>query len=135
MKYTCIILLAIVSSTATAQIKIYQQDSLIVTATNTQQVLTQTGRNIITIPGTTYNKLAINSVDELLRYVAGIEVQQRGVQGSQSDVLIRGGTFQQVLILIDGIRLNDPLTGHFNGNIPIHPNAIHHIEIDRKSVV
>ena len=129
MKYTCIILLAIVSSTATAQIKIYQQDSLIVTATNTQQVLTQTGRNIITIPGTTYNKLAINSVDELLRYVAGIEVQQRGVQGSQSDILIRGGTFQQVLILIDGIRLNDPLTGHFNGNIPIHPNAIHHIEI------
>jgi vitamin B12 transporter len=112
-----------------AQQTVVQQDDVSVTATNSTQKNVQTGRNIVVIQGELFNKLPINSVDELLRYVAGVEVQQRGVQGSQSDILIRGGTFQQVLVLIDGIRLNDPLTGHFNGNIPIHPADIERVEI------
>ena len=48
---------------------------------------------------------------------------------AQSDVVIRGGTFQQVLIILDGLRLNDPNTGHFNSYIPIAPAEIDHIEI------
>jgi vitamin B12 transporter len=114
---------------AAAQEKVYEQEQATVTTTNSVQKNIQTGRNIITISGKLFDHLAINSIDELLRYAAGIEVQQRGVQGAQSDILIRGGTFQQVLIVIDGIRWNDPLTGHFNGNIPIHPNEIERIEI------
>src|SRR5262249_37367293 len=43
--------------------------------------------------------------------------------------VLRGGTFQQVLIILDGIRLNDPLTGHFNCYIPISPAEIERIEI------
>lgn len=49
--------------------------------------------------------------------------------GAQSNITIRGGTFQQVLIILDGIRLNDPLTGHFNSYIPIAPAEIERIEI------
>ncbi len=104
-------------------------DSVNVSGTSSIQKQTQTGRNILSLNGKLFEKFAINSVDELLRYVGGVEVQQRGPQGSQSDILIRGGTYQQVLILLDGIRLNDPLTGHFNGNIPIHPNEIERVEI------
>jgi vitamin B12 transporter len=89
----------------------------------------ETGRNIISIKGELFNQLPVHSVDELLRYLPGIEVQQRGPQGSQSDITIRGGTFQQVLIIIDGVKLNDPLTGHFNSYIPIHPSEIERIEI------
>jgi vitamin B12 transporter len=100
-----------------------------ITATQSKQLQRETGRNITIIKGSLFQNLPVNSVDELLRYAAGVEVQQRGPQGAQSDLLIRGGTFQQVLVLIDGIRLNDPLTGHFNGNIPIHPNEIERIEI------
>ncbi|CAF4007439.1 unnamed protein product, partial [Rotaria sp. Silwood1] len=40
-----------------------------------------------------------------------------------------GGTFQQVLVVLDGIRLNDPLTGHFSSYIPIAPAEIDRIEI------
>ncbi|HRF24346.1 MAG TPA: TonB-dependent receptor plug domain-containing protein, partial [Chitinophagaceae bacterium] len=63
------------------------------------------------------------------RYLPGVEVQQRGPQGSQSDIVLRGGTFQQVLVIIDGIKLNDPLTGHFNSYIPINTDEIERIEI------
>lgn len=91
--------------------------------------ISQTGRNIISIPGDQFSKLPIHSVDELLRYVPGIEVQTRGPEGSQSDIVLRGGTFEQVLVILDGIRLNDPNTGHFSSYIPIAPSEIDHIEI------
>src|SRR5664279_780925 len=74
----------------------------------------ESGRNILIIPGSEFIKHAALSLDELLRYLPGIEVQSRGAFGVQSDLSIRGGTFSQVLVLIDGVRLNDPLTGHFN---------------------
>jgi len=106
-----------------------QLQNVIVTATMMAQQQKESGRNIITIKGEQFSRLPVHSIDELLRYLPGIEVQQRGPQGSQSDIVIRGGTFQQVLVIIDGIKLNDPLTGHFSMYIPIHPSEIERIEI------
>jgi vitamin B12 transporter len=104
-------------------------DSVVVSATFIPQKDYTTGRNIITLRGADFNKLPVSSIDEWLRYVPGVEVQQRGPQGAQSDIIIRGGTFQQVLVVIDGIRLNDPLTGHFSTYIPLHPEDIEKIEV------
>ncbi len=89
----------------------------------------RTGRNIIVVKGEQLNKLPIHSIDELLRYLPGLEVQARGPAGTQSDLIIRGGTFQQVLVMLDGVRINDPTTGHFNSYIPIAPEEIERIEI------
>ncbi|MEY3738924.1 MAG: hypothetical protein RL544_1702, partial [Bacteroidota bacterium] len=102
---------------------------VVVTASMLPQQEKETGKNIISIKGASLQNLPISSIDELLKYLPGIETQQRGPAGSQSDIIIRGGTFQQVLVIIDGIRINDPLTGHFNGYIPLHPNDINRIEI------
>ncbi|MGC4038690.1 MAG: TonB-dependent receptor [Chitinophagaceae bacterium] len=99
------------------------------TASVAEKRVSETGRDIIVIKGDRFDKSPVHSIDELLRYIPGIEVQQRGPAGSQSDILMRGGTFQQVLVILDGIRLNDPLTGHFNSYIPIAPGEIDHIEI------
>jgi iron complex outermembrane receptor protein len=104
-------------------------DSVIVSASYLPQKNFTTGRNIITLNSADLNKLPVNSIDEWLRYAPGVELQQRGPAGSQSDIIIRGGTFQQVLVVIDGIRLNDPLTGHFSTYIPLHPEDIVKIEI------
>lgn len=89
----------------------------------------ETARDIEVISGKRFSDLPVHSLDELLRYVPGVEVQARGPMGAQSDIVIRGGTFQQVLILVDGLRVNDPITGHFNSNIPIAPDEIDRIEI------
>lgn len=104
-------------------------DTIVVTSSLQAQHERETGRNIVTINGAELRKLPVTSVDEVLRYLPGVEVQQRGPQGSQADIIIRGGTFQQVLVMIDGVRLNDPLTGHFNGYIPLHLSEIDRIEI------
>ena len=91
--------------------------------------VSRTGRNIVIIKGEQFLKLPVHSVDELLRYLPGVEVQSRGPMGSQSDIVIRGGTYQQVLVVLDGMRLNDPNSGHFTSYIPIVPEEIERIEI------
>ena len=112
-----------------AQNKSIELDPVTISATLSPQQASKTGRNITVITKETIQKLPVNSVDEIIRYLPGVEVQSRGPMGAQSNITIRGGTFQQVLIIMDGIRLNDPLTGHFNSYIPITPDEIERIEI------
>ncbi len=104
-------------------------DPVTVTSSIKPANVSATGRNMIVIQGKQFENLPVNSIDELLRYIPGLEVQSRGPMGSQSDIIMRGGTFQQVLVLIDGLRINDPNTGHFNAYIPIAPSEIERIEV------
>ncbi|HLP38557.1 TonB-dependent receptor plug domain-containing protein [Lacibacter sp.] len=112
-----------------AQEKEIELDPITITASLTPVSASKTGRNILIIKGDALQKLPVQSIDELLRYVPGVEVQSRGPMGAQADFTIRGGTFQQVLVILDGIRLNDPLTGHFSSYIPISPAEIDRIEV------
>ena len=57
------------------------------------------------------NSPATNLV-ELLQQEAGVDIRRQGVYGMQSDLYIRGGGFDQTLLLIDGIKSEDPQTGH-----------------------
>ena len=129
MKAKSLILALILCSLAKAQ----NIDSLLnpVTVTATLQELpaSKTGRNITSISGAYFSQLPIHSIDDLLKYLPGVEVQQRGPAGSQADIVIRGGTYQQVLVLLDGLRLNDANTGHFSAYIPIAPSEIERVEI------
>jgi iron complex outermembrane receptor protein len=108
-------------------------DSVIVSSSRLQVKKYESGKNITIINAKQINELPITSVDELLQYVGGMNLNSRGGFGVQSDIGMRGSTFSQVLILVDNQRINDPLTAHFNSNIPIPLSEIHHIEIVRGS--
>jgi iron complex outermembrane receptor protein len=112
-----------------AQEKESELDPVTITSSLTRQKSSQSGRNLIIIKGEKIVDLPVHSIDELLRYLPGLEVQMRGPMGAQSDIVMRGGTFQQVLVVLDGVRLNDPNSGHFTSYIPIAPAEIDHIEI------
>ncbi len=68
--------------------------------------------------------LPVKTIDELLRYTVGVEIQSRGMFGTQADISMRGATYNQTLVLLDGVRVNDALTGHFSAYIPVSLNAI-----------
>ncbi|MEM6316955.1 MAG: TonB-dependent receptor [Bacteroidota bacterium] len=93
--------------------------------------LSETGRNITILKGRDLQKMAFTSLDDVLQYIPGIEVQTRGAFGVQGDISLRGATFTQVMILVNGMKLNDPLTGHFNSYIPVTPAEIERIEVLR----
>lgn len=122
-------ILIFICTKVSSQEKDVELGNVTITASLLEQQQKETGRNITTIKGESFYSLPVNSIDELLRYIPGIEVQQRGPQGSQSNIILRGGTFQQVLVIIDGVKLNDPITGHFNSYVPIHPSEIERIEV------
>ncbi|WP_339870344.1 TonB-dependent receptor [uncultured Algoriphagus sp.] len=69
------------------------------------------------------------SLAEVLSYVPGVDIRQRGVTGVQSDVSIRGGSFEQTLMLLNGIKLSDPQTGHHMMNIPVPLVNIDRVEV------
>lgn len=59
------------------------------------------------------------TVSDYLAYVPGLDVRSRGANGSQTDISMRGGTFDQVQLLINGISLSDAQTGHYQFNLPL----------------
>lgn len=71
----------------------------------------------------------VESLQDILKYVAGVDVRERGAEGVQADISTRGGSFEQTLVLLNGVKMNDPQTGHHNLNIPIDIESIERIEI------
>ncbi len=69
------------------------------------------------------------SLNEVLQLVGGVDIRQRGAHGVQADLSIRGGSFEQALVLLNGVKLVDPQTGHHMMNIPINPEDIERIEV------
>jgi len=70
-----------------------------------------------------------NSVVDLLRQDSSLNLQARAANGVQADLSLRGTTFEQSLILLNGLRINDPETGHLNLDIPIPLDAVTRIDI------
>lgn len=106
-------------------------DSVTVTASRITTDISESGKSVSVYTADDIRKLPVTSVDDLLRYLPGINLNSRGGFGVQSDVGIRGTTFSQVLFLLDTTPLNDPLTGHYNTNIPVSLAEIGQIELIR----
>ena len=104
-------------------------EEVVVTASRAELPLSQASKIVTLITKTEIERSPAQSVQELLNTVAGIDVMQRGPHGVQSDISMRGGSFDQVAILLNGINLTNPQTGHYSFDIPINLSDIERIEI------
>ena len=102
---------------------------LVVTASRIPTTVSDLTRSIRIIDRGDIENAPARSVQEILQYAVGVDLRQRGPLGAQADVSVRGGTFEQTLILIDGIKVNDSQTGHHNLDIPLTLNDVDRIEI------
>ena len=89
--------------------------------------------SILTISREEIQKSTATNVSELLQQIAGLDIRRRGAEGMQADLYIRGGSFDQTLLLIDGIKVEDPQTGHHTMNMTIPLEVIEKIEITKGS--
>lgn len=114
----------------TTEVKMqYDLDEIEVSAQRSPALYSQVARIISVVERKEIEASPAQSVQELLEYVAGVDVRQRGAEGVQADVSIRGGTFDQTLILLNGINITDPQTGHHNFNLPISLSQVERIEV------
>src|SRR5690554_3418175 len=91
----------------------------------------QSTRNIDILTAEEIKRLPVRTINELLSHVGGVDVRQRGPFGNQADISIDGGSFEQTLVLINGVKLLDAQTAHNMMNIFIPLDAIERIEILR----
>lgn len=89
----------------------------------------KTARNLQVITRTEIDQLPVKSINEVLAFVGGVDVRQRGPFGAQTDIGIDGGSFEQTLILLNGVKVSDSQTAHHSMNLPISLEAIERIEI------
>ena len=73
--------------------------------------------------------LPVKTVSDLLKYIPGVDLRERGASGVQSDLTIRGGTGRQVKILLNGVDITDPQTDHYSMDLPVDPLLIDRIEV------
>ena len=86
-------------------------------------------RSIEIITAEDLKKSGVSNVADALQQIAGIDIRRRGTSGMQADLYIRGGGFDQTLLLIDGIKVDDAQTGHHTMNLALPIEVIKRIEI------
>ena len=86
-------------------------------------------RSLIIIDSTFINNTSAKNLSEVLQQVIGVDIWRRGNDDIQSDLFIRGGSFDQTLLLINGIKVEDSQTGHHQMNLSVPIDLIDKIEI------
>jgi len=107
----------------------YDLDEVEVSAQRAPVAFSQVARIVSVISREEIEAAPVQSIQELLEYALSVDVRQRGVHGVQADISVRGGSFDQTLILLNGINISDPQTGHHALNLPVSFKNIQRIEI------
>ncbi len=115
--------------TTYAQSKAETIDSVTVSATRVPVALHSSARIVTLMDSVTIASTPAETVNDLLKYAMGVDVRQRGAMGMQTDISIRGGTYNQVAVLLDGINITDPQTGHNSFDFPVNLCDIERIEV------
>jgi outer membrane cobalamin receptor len=85
--------------------------------------------NVIDTQSPNGQPLLFNNITDFLRQDTSLNLQSRAGNGVQADLSLRGTTYEQTLVLVNGLRVNDPETGHLNLDIPLPLEAISRIDI------
>ncbi|MCP4570653.1 MAG: TonB-dependent receptor [FCB group bacterium] len=112
---------------ATGDSLIYEMNDLVVTASRHPVLYHDLARSIVVLSPDQAG--GSSDIETLLRYAAGVDIRRRGASGVQADIGIRGGSFEQTLVLIDGSKTTDAQTGHHNFDLPVSGAEIDRIEI------
>lgn len=100
-----------------------------VTGSRVPMTRTEAARIVTVLDREDIQAAPAQSVNDLLKYAAGVDVRQRGPIGAQTDVSIRGGNYEQITILLNGINICDPQTGHNAFDFPVDVGEIERIEV------
>jgi outer membrane cobalamin receptor len=106
-----------------------REDTVVVTATAYPIPYNNVARTVTVLTGEELRDLPVHSVADVLETISSVDVRSRAPNGLQADFSIRGSGYSQVLILIDGMRMNDSQTAHHNSDLPVPIENIDRIEV------
>ena len=104
-------------------------DDVCVTGSRAPLTVSQAARMVTVLSREDIAQAPVQSVNDLLKMAVGVDVRQRGPLGSQTDISIRGGTQEQIVVLLNGINICDPQTGHNTFDLPCDLSDIVRVEV------
>ena len=102
-------------------------ETMVVLGSATPVPLAESQRSVEILP-VEGQSLAAESPQDILRQDSSIYFEERGGGGGQADIVMRGGSFEQTLVLLNGFRINDAQTSHHNLDLPVPLDAIDSIQ-------
>ena len=119
----------VTDSTATTTAREMMLDEVSVTGSRAPLTKSQAARMVTVLDRQQIAQAPVQSINDLLKYAVGVDVRQRGPIGAQTDISIRGGNNEQITILLNGINICDPQTGHNAFDFPVDISDIVRIEV------
>jgi len=116
-------------SVATTTAREMMLDEVSVTGSRAPLTKSQAARMVTVLDRKDIAQAPVQSINDLLKYAVGVDVRQRGPIGAQTDISIRGGTQDQIILLLNGINICDPQTGHNAMDLPVDLSDIVRIEV------
>src|SRR5574344_1600549 len=104
-------------------------DEVSVTGSRAPLTALQSAKIVSVITRDDINRASAESINDLLKLATGVDVRQRGGFGVQTDISINGGTFDQITILLNGVNISNPHTGHLATDFPVDLSDIERIEV------
>jgi outer membrane cobalamin receptor len=102
-------------------------ETMVVLGSATPVPLAESQRSVDILP-VQGQSLAAESPQDFLREDSSVFLEERGAGGGQADIVMRGGSFEQTLVLLNGFRINDAQTSHHNLDLPLPLDAIDSIQ-------
>ncbi len=103
--------------------------TITVSASRIPLALEEAARTIDLLKAQDLERVPMRSIQDALVLIPGVDLRTRGPYGAQADVSIRGGSYEQTAVLLNGMRLTDPQTGHHQLNLPLAPWDIERVEV------
>jgi len=100
-----------------------------VVASRIAEQAAETGRREIVLTRSEIAALPVQTVQDVLAVLPGVGLTRRGTRGVQGDLNLRGSTFEQALVLVNGVRVNNPQTGHHSLDLFLPAAAIERVEV------
>ncbi|MCR4584031.1 MAG: TonB-dependent receptor [Prevotella sp.] len=119
----------VTDSTATTTAREMLLEEVSVTGSRAPLTTSQAARMVTVLDRADIQQAAVQSMNDLLKMAVGVDVRQRGPLGTQTDISIRGGTQDQIIILLNGINICDPQTGHNVMDLPVDLSEVVRVEV------
>ena len=104
-------------------------EEVVVTGSRAPLTLAESAKIVSVITRDDIHRAAAESINDILKLAIGVDVRQRGGFGVQTDISVRGGNFDQITILLNGVNISSPHTGHLSADFPVSPEDIERIEV------
>lgn len=104
-------------------------DEVSVTGSRAPLTRSQAARMVTVLERADIQQAPVQSINDLLKLAVGVDVRQRSPIGAQTDISVRGGTQEQIIVLLNGINICDPQTGHNTLDLPCDLSDIQRIEV------